>query len=72
MVAEPMAAAIGVGLLAQVLVVEVPFLQGAFGTASLDPWHWLVCVALASSVLWADEVRKVFLRRLDVRRAAVR
>ncbi|GLY29708.1 hypothetical protein Kisp02_30730 [Kineosporia sp. NBRC 101731] len=55
-------ASVGFGLLAQALVVEVPFLQTAFGTASLDLEHWLVSAALASTVLWLDELRKVFLR----------
>jgi len=56
-------AAVGLGLIAQLLVVETPWLQTAFGTAALEPRHWLVCVALASSVIWFDELRKVFLRR---------
>ncbi|MEP7088509.1 MAG: cation-translocating P-type ATPase [Nocardioidaceae bacterium] len=45
-------------VVAQVLVVEVPLLQHAFGTASLDPGHWLVCAGTASAVLWFDELRK--------------
>jgi Ca2+-transporting ATPase len=57
-------AAVGFGLLAQLLVVEVPFLQKAFGTASLVVTHWLICVALASTVLWFDEARKLAIRRL--------
>ncbi|MGI9157834.1 MAG: cation-translocating P-type ATPase [Marmoricola sp.] len=60
-------AAVAAALAAQVLVVEVPFLQQAFGTASLDPLHWVICLALASSVLWADELRKVVLRHRDSR-----
>ncbi len=48
----------------QVAVVELPFLQVAFGTASMDLAHWSACVALASVVLWYDEIRKVVLRRL--------
>lgn len=56
-------AAVGFGALAQVLVVEVPVLQRAFSTAPLDLRHWLVCAAMASSVLWVDELRKVWLRR---------
>ncbi|HEX9085947.1 MAG TPA: cation-translocating P-type ATPase [Arthrobacter sp.] len=47
----------------QVAVVELPFLQRAFGTASLDPGQWAVCVAMASAVLWFDELRKIALRR---------
>jgi len=47
----------------QVAVVEVQFLQVAFGTASMDPAHWAACVALASVVLWYAELRKVVLRR---------
>ena len=58
-------AATAFGLFAQVVVVQVGFLQTAFGTASLDLRHWLVCAALASSVLWADELRKLLLRRTE-------
>lgn len=54
--------ALALGVVLQVLVVEVPVLQAAFGTASLDLMHWAVCVAMASVVLWFDEVRKLVLR----------
>lgn len=46
----------------QVAVVEVPLLQTAFGTASMDAEHWLACVALASVVLWFEELRKLGIR----------
>lgn len=52
----------------QVAVVELPFLQRAFGTASLDPAHWAVCVVMASTVLWFDELRKLALRTGERRR----
>ena len=54
---------------AQVAAVHVPFLQHAFGTAPLSWAQWGVCVALASAVLWLDELRKAVLRRRDVGRA---
>ena len=54
----------------QVAVVELPVLQRAFGTASLEPGQWAVCVAMASTVLWFDEVRKIVLRAGERRRAA--
>jgi magnesium-transporting ATPase (P-type) len=54
--------AIGLGVLLQIAVVQVPFLQAAFGTASLDLAHWGVAVAMASSVLWFDELRKLLWR----------
>ncbi|MQW74876.1 HAD-IC family P-type ATPase [Nocardioides sp. dk4132] len=60
--------AIALGVVLQVAVVELSFLQVAFGTAALDPAHWAVCVALASVVLWYDEVRKIVLRALGRRR----
>ncbi|WP_166136370.1 cation-translocating P-type ATPase [Nocardioides ochotonae] len=60
---------IALGVVLQVAVVELSFLQVAFGTAALDPAHWAVCVALASVVLWYDEVRKIVLRALARRRA---
>ena len=56
--------ALALGLVLQFAVVEVPVLQVAFGTASLDLEHWAVCVGLASVVLWYDEVRKIVLRAL--------
>lgn len=54
----------------QVAVVEVPFLNTAFGTAPLDLAHWGVCVLAASSVLWSDEVRKLILRRMGPKAVA--
>ncbi len=65
-------AAVAFGALAQVAVVHVPVLQDAFGTAALDGRHWLVCVAMASGVLWFDEAVKLVARGLDRRRAAAR
>jgi Ca2+-transporting ATPase len=53
---------LGAGL--QVAVVEIPFLQAAFSTAPLDLVHWAVCVAMASLVLWVDELRKLIGRHL--------
>ena len=56
-------AAIGLSVLLQVAVVYVPFLNDAFDTTSLDGPDWLLCVSLASSVLWADELRKLVTAR---------
>jgi len=63
--------AVLLGLVLQVAVVEVPFLQVAFGTASMDLAHWATCLALASVVLWYDEVRKLILIEWLRRRTAV-
>jgi len=49
-------------IVAQVVVVEVPLLQTAFGTASLDLAHWAITVAMASVVLWAEELVKLVRR----------
>ena len=54
--------AIALSLLLQVVVVYVPVLNAAFGTTPLDATHWLVCIALSSTVLWADELRKLVSR----------
>jgi P-type Ca2+ transporter type 2C len=62
-------AAILLGVMLQVAVVHVPFLQAAFGAASMGLAHWGTCAALASVVLWYDEVRKIVLRRLAGRHA---
>jgi magnesium-transporting ATPase (P-type) len=60
--------ALGLGLVLQVLVVQVPILQEAFGTASLDPGQWAAAVGMASIVLWAEELAKWVRRRLAARR----
>ncbi|WP_233188051.1 cation-translocating P-type ATPase [Actinomyces qiguomingii] len=60
--------AIALGVVLQIAVVEVPLLQAAFSTASLDLVHWAVAVAMASLVLWVDELRKL-VRRAPWRRA---
>ena len=52
--------AIGVSILLQLLVIYVPFLGEAFGTVPLQPQAWLECIALASLVLVASELRKMF------------
>ena len=55
-------AAVGFSLALQVLVVHLPFLNVAFGTVPLSAGEWLLCLALASSVLWASELRKLLRR----------
>ncbi|HEV7757696.1 MAG TPA: cation-translocating P-type ATPase [Acidimicrobiales bacterium] len=57
-------AAIGLSLALQVAVVHVPFLNDAFDTAPLSIRDWMICAALASTVLWADELRKLVGRSL--------
>jgi Ca2+-transporting ATPase len=55
-------AAIAITVALQVAVVHVEILQEAFDTAPLGAAQWLTVVALASTVLWADEVWKWHLR----------
>ncbi len=54
--------AVVLGVLLQVAVVNVGFLNVAFGTVPLQPDQWLVCVAMASLVLWFSELRKLVVR----------
>ena len=56
--------AIALSLVLQVAVVQLTFLNKAFGTSPLSVGDWMVCVALASAVLWADEAKKLVERRL--------
>ncbi|HEY7346480.1 MAG TPA: cation-translocating P-type ATPase [Gaiella sp.] len=51
--------AIGLSFALQLAVVHLPFLNDAFGTAPLSATDWLVCIALASTVLWANEAKKL-------------
>ena len=55
--------ALVLGAVMQVAVVEVPALQEAFGTAALDPAHLAITIAMASVVLWVEEVVKAVHRR---------
>jgi magnesium-transporting ATPase (P-type) len=55
-------AAIGASLVLQLAVVHAPFLSPAFGTSPLTPQQWLVCLAMASAVLWVSELRKLVAR----------
>jgi len=55
-------AAVLLSLVLQVAVVYVPFLQHAFSTVALSPGDWLVCAAVASSVLWLRELSKLITR----------
>ena len=43
----------------QALAVQLPLLQGVFGTSSLNPLLWAICIAVASSVLLVEEVAKL-------------
>ncbi len=55
--------AIAVSVALQVAVVHVPLLNDAFDTSPLSVGQWATCAALASAVLWADELRKLARRR---------
>ncbi|MGZ8720255.1 MAG: cation-translocating P-type ATPase [Aeromicrobium sp.] len=54
--------AIALSAVLQVAAVQLPFLNTAFTTVPLAPEQWLVCVAMASTVLWVSEIRKLFHR----------
>jgi Ca2+-transporting ATPase len=55
-------AAVLLSLLLQVAVIYVPFLQQAFSTVGLGITDWLICAAVASSVLWLSELGKLLAR----------
>lgn len=56
----------------QVAVVHVGWFQNLFDTTSITATQWAVCIAVASSVLWIEELRKLALRRLALRKLALR
>jgi Ca2+-transporting ATPase len=56
--------AIALSAALQVAVVQLPFLGDAFNTVPLAFGEWLICLGLASVVLWADELKKLAERRL--------
>jgi Ca2+-transporting ATPase len=51
--------AVLLSLLLQAAVIYIPFLQQAFSTTPLSGRDWLVCAAVASSVLWLRELSKL-------------
>jgi len=55
-------AAVTLSALLQVAVVNLGFLNVAFDTVPLAVHEWIVCVAIASAVLWYGEARKVVRR----------
>ena len=57
--------AVTISVLLQVAVVHLPVLNAAFGTEPLDAGQWLVCVTLASSILWVSEAGKLVIRRVS-------
>lgn len=61
-------AALGSVLALQVCAVYLPAAQSLFGTTALTALDWLVATAIASSVLWAEELRKAVSRRRPARR----
>ena len=46
----------------QVAVVHLGFLNLAFGTVPMALDQWLLCIAMASAVLWYNELRKLVVR----------
>ena len=57
--------AVALSVLLQVAVVNLGFLNIAFATAPLDFDQWMLCVAMASVVLWMSELRKLVGRALS-------
>jgi P-type Ca2+ transporter type 2C len=54
--------AVLLSLILQLIVVYAPPLQPAFGTVALSFGDWLLCAAVASSVLWLREASKLLVR----------
>jgi magnesium-transporting ATPase (P-type) len=51
--------AVLLSVLLQVAVIELPWLNLAFGTATMSLPQWLLCAAMSSAVLWCTELRKL-------------
>ena len=54
--------AVALSVLLQIAVVNLPFLNLAFGTVPLTLSQWGTCVLMASVVLWFSELRKLVMR----------
>ena len=61
---RPLLAATAAVVVAQVAVVQVPFLQGVFGTVGLTAQEWGICVGGAALLLVVEEVRSLVARAI--------
>ena len=61
---------IALSLLLQVAVVNLDFLNLAFGTVPLAFDQWMPCAGMASVVLWFSELRKLGIRTWSRRKDA--
>jgi Ca2+-transporting ATPase len=57
--------------LLQVLALTVPFLQSMLHTMPLSLSEWLLCIGVATSVIFTEEIRKFFHRRMLQNRVQV-
>ena len=55
--------ALTIVMVLQIGVTHVGFMQRLFDTTSIALSQWLVCIAVASSILWLEELRKIFIRK---------
>ena len=56
--------AIALSVVLQIAVINIGFLNIAFGTVPLSWNQWLVCIAMGSVVLWFGELRKLVTRSI--------
>jgi Ca2+-transporting ATPase len=49
-------------------VTHVGFMQSLFDTTSLSLGEWGVCIAVASSILWVEEIRKLVSRTINYKK----
>jgi Ca2+-transporting ATPase len=59
--------AVLLSFLLQVAVIYLPLLQRVFSTTALSWRDWVLCAAIASSVLWVRELSKLIARRAHAR-----
>jgi Ca2+-transporting ATPase len=53
----------------QIAIVHVTWLRDFFDAAYITGWKIVICLAVGSTVLWLEEIRKAILRRQDASRA---
>jgi Ca2+-transporting ATPase len=63
--------AVALGVALQALVIYLPALQRAFGTAALTAGDWAQCLGMASTIVAAREAGKAWWRSVDRRNAVM-
>lgn len=56
--------ATSVSVVLQIVAVYLPFMQKILRTTAISLGEWLICIAVGSSIIFVEEIRKLFYRKI--------